>query len=430
VAGRAGGDGGARDGNNPTALLNLAAITMESSPETALRHLHQAEKAAPRDVAVQINLGAALMTLARLPEARAHFARALELAPGHVVARNNLAHVDLALGRFGVETWDAYRARWMHESFTGRHALPGLRYLDALELPAPGQGRERLLVHLEQGLGDEIFFAGCLGEMRRHTSALAISCEPRLARLFAQAFPGIEVIARELGWEERARAFAADAQVYAGDLPYWLRRSSASFPAPRAYLHADAARAAHWRERLHALDTDGVPTLKIGISWRGGMPASGRASRSVPMWEWAPLFSLPGISWIDLQYGEHQAELHAAQGAGVPLTRFEDALADYDETAALVRGLDLVVSVTTAVVDLAGALDVPCWVLVPRKPIWKFGAAGERTPWYGSLRLFRQGAQEKWSAPMARLTAALESAPAVRSARLAQRRGQLLAQMQ
>jgi tetratricopeptide (TPR) repeat protein len=373
--------------DNAVALLNLAAISVDDDPEAALRQLRMAEKLTPDDPAVHTNLGTASMHLGRLEEARRHYIRALELAPGDLAARSNLATLDLAEGRHCAATWEAFRARWMHPSYPKRHALEGVRYLDDPVLP-----RERLLVHLEQGLGDEIYFAACLGDLRAHAAAVAVSCEPRLESLLTGAFPGMTVIPRTADWEARARAFAPQSQVYAGDLPCWLRRDGTGFPGARAYLHADPARAARWRKRLDALGGE----LKIGISWRGGGAATGRKERSIPLWEWAPLFCLPGVHWIDLQYGDHLDELQAVQAAGVRISRFDQAIADYDDTAALVSELDLVISVTTAVVDLAGAMNRPCWVLVPRRPLWKFGVRGEQMPWYPSLRLFRQDADEDW----------------------------------
>jgi len=386
--------------DNSMALLNLAAISMEDEPETAVRHLRMAEKLTPGDAGVHTNLGTALMYLGRLAEARQHYARALELAPGDLAARSNLANLDLADGRYCAATWDAFRARWMHHSYPQQHVIPGVRYLDAPVLP-----RERVLVHLEQGLGDEIYFAGCVDDLRAHAAAIALSCEPRLHGLLTRAFPGITVIPRNAGWEARARAFAPQSQVYAGDLPYWLRRDRAAFPGARAYLQADPARAAHWRGRLNALGRG----LKIGISWHGGSPATGRNARSIPLWQWAPLLRLPGIQWIDLQYGDHGHELKAARESGVAITRFEQSIADYDDTAALVSELDLVISVTTAVVDLAGAMNKPAWVLVPKRPLWKFGVQGERTPWYPSLRLFRQGEGEAWDSVLHRVAERLEA---------------------
>ena len=391
----------AADADNAVALSNLASITMDDDPRAALGHLLKAEALAPRDANIQINLGGLMMTLGRLGEARRHYLRALEFDPANLAVRSNLATLDLAEGRYSAASWDAFRARWKHESFSKHCVLPGLRYLDDEVLP-----RERVLVHLEQGLGDEICFAGCVDELRAHAAAVAMTCEPRLRTLFTTALPAVTVIAREGDWEARARAFAPQSQVYAGDLPYWLRRGSGSFPVRGAYLRADAARAAHWRARLRALGGG----LKIGISWRGGLQHTGRHSRSIPLWDWAPLLGLPGVQWIDLQYGEHRAELRAAQNAGVPITRFDEAIADYDETAALVSELDLVISVATAVVDLAGALGKPCWVLVPRLAMWKFGVDGPSTPWYPSLRLFRKSGDETWGRVMGRVAARLQGA--------------------
>lgn len=375
------------DDANPAALSNLAAILTGSEPQTAIQYLRRAEKLQPRDAVIQFNLGCACENLGKADDAARHYAKALAFDEDHIEARRNLALLNLAAGWFTVDNWKGMQARWLARDFNRSHLLHGVRYLNDERVP-----RQRVLVHMEQGLGDEIFLAACLFDLRELVREVAVTCEPRLEELFVAAFPGIDFIPRRGAWKKRAQSFAPDCQVYGGDLPYWFRRGAASFPRPGAYLRADAGRAAHWRQRLVALG----PGLKVGISWRGGLESTGRALRSIPLAQWGALFALPGIHWIDLQYGDDRTELHAARTAGVPITRFEDGLRDYGETAALVSELDLVISVTTAVVDLAGALNRPCWVFVPCKPLWKFGIKGHRTPWYPSLRLFRQGAGEDW----------------------------------
>ena len=185
------------------------------------------------------------------------------------------------------------------------------------------------------------------------------------------------------------------------------RRSLADFPRHSGYLKADPVRTHEWRGRLHALG----PGLKIGLSWRGGTPVSRVALRSIPLEAWTRLFALAGVRFVSLQYTEGAAaETAALARAGGPVvTHWQDAIDDYDETAALVSALDLTISVCTSVVHLAGALGRPVWVLAPQAAEWRYGTRGETLPWYPSARVFRQHESGDWEAVMRRVASELHA---------------------
>jgi hypothetical protein len=132
----------------------------------------------------------------------------------------------------------------------------------------------------------------------------------------------------------------------------------------RAYIRADPARVEYWRDRLSRFG----PALKVGISWRGGAPRTRRALRSVPLQDWLPILR-QNAHFISLQYGPCASEIDALLDADnkMSLHHWQEAIDDYEQTAALATALDLVISVQTAVVHLAGALGAPAWVLVPRQ---------------------------------------------------------------
>jgi hypothetical protein len=151
------------------------------------------------------------------------------------------------------------------------------------------------------------------------------------------------------------------------------------------------------------------------VSWVGGTVKTGKSRRSMTLEDWVPVLRLRGIRFISLQYTDCRAELAWLREAhGLEVVHWQEAIDDYDETAALVTALDAVASVCTAVVHLAGALDRPTRVAVPWWPAWPFMLEGEEMPWYPSVRLIRQQQPHDWSAPMARIAgeiAALARAP-------------------
>jgi len=246
-----------------------------------------------------------------------------------------------------------------------------------------------LLIYGEQGLGDQIMFASCFGEAIARAGRCVIECDPKLVALFARSFPGAWVQASVPAGEEPrwlAQTGPIDWQIPMGSLPGFWRRNWGEFPQHNGYLRAAPERIAYWRARLDALG----PGLKIGLSWRGGVAATRRHLRSIALDQFLPLLRLPA-TFVSVQYGDCASDIDSLRQAHrVNLPHWQDALEDYDETAALVCALDLVISVCTAVIHLSGALGRPVWVLVPAVAEWRYLDHGEALPWYPSARLYRQ----------------------------------------
>ena len=183
-------------------------------------------------------------------------------------------------------------------------------------------------------------------------------------------------------------------QIAAGSLACRFRRSAAEFPQHQGFLKADPASVAAWRTRLAALG----PGRKIGLSWQGGVGFTGRKRRSLTLEQLLPILRLPGIQFVNLQYTEVREEMRALESRhGVKVHHWQEAIDDYDQTAALVAALDSVLTVCTAIVHLTGALGRPALVMVPFGPDWRYGASGERMIWYPSVRLLRQRRIGDWS---------------------------------
>jgi hypothetical protein len=267
-----------------------------------------------------------------------------------------------------------------------------------------------LLIYGEQGVGDEIMFASCFSDVLARADNVIIECDRRLAPLFARSFPAAKVQARvsseDVAWLREAGAI--NLQCASGSLPRLFRRSVAEFPAHAGYLRADDAKIAKWRERLAKMPGK----IKVGLSWRGGVDRTRRNLRSIDLIKLAPLFHLPDVTFVSLQYGDVAAECDAASAVfGKPIVQFPEAIADYDETAALVCALDLVVSVQTAIVHLTGALGKPALVMLPFSPEWRYMRAGDRMLWYPSVKLLRQEKPKEWEPVILRVAEELADFP-------------------
>ena len=366
-------------------------------PARALESCEQAARLRPRDPAVHDLRGAALYALGRTDEAMQAYACALAQDGSYAPARYHRALLHLARGEFALG-WPGYELR-RTDPRSALHAggePPGPPYWEGSDLA----GRS-LLVRREQGLGDEIMFACLLPPLAAVAARVLLECDPRLRALFARSFPQVEVLGERLG----DAAGRAELQAGAGSLARLFRRQLADFPAHAGYLRADPRAVESWRRRLSSLG-DG---LKIGLSWTGGTARTRQALRSIPLPEWQPLLATPGARFVSLQHTpEASRELEGLRARhGIDLAHWPEAIVDTDQTAALVSALDLVVSVCTSVVHLAGALGRPVWVLVPSVPEWRYGLAGASMPWYPTARLFRQAAGADWKPALAAVAAAL-----------------------
>lgn len=360
----------------------------------------QAHPASARALAVLSTVANAEGDIA---EAEAHARAAATINPEETLAHQNLALALLKRGAYA-EGWQEYEARKQLEAHAGNY----LRY------PFPEwEGGElagrTIFVYAEQGLGDEIMFASCLPDLVSRVKRVMVECEPRLKTLFQRSFPECGVFGRPRtvtnAWT-RSLDPQPQVQTAIGSLPRFFRRSESDFPAHSGYLRADAARIASWRERLAGLGQG----LKVGLSWRGGLMRTGRVRRSLELDQLLPLLRRTDIGFVSLQYGKVTDELAAfARRHRMSLPHWDDALADYDETAALVCALDAVVSVCTSLVHLTGALGKPVLVMAPSSPEWRYRMSGATMPWYPSARIYRQARPGDWGSVVEQVHVDLDS---------------------
>lgn len=355
--------------------------------ERGCRHLERALALDPDDTIAQCNYTLLLLLHRGDPEAALALCdRLLSRDPAMHEARLNRALAALTLGRFET-TWDDYEAR---KRVRG-HYVP--RSFPFPEWRGEDPAGKTVFVHSEQGLGDEIMFASCFGDLIDRAGACVIECSARLRALFARSFPRARFVAADAASTSGASE-RADLHVAAGSLPRFFRRSWVDFPEHSGYLRSDPELQAQWRRRLDALGAG----LKVGLAWRGGAVSTRSALRSLELTALAPLFALPGCRFVDLQYGATDADrMKLREAIGSEPQRWPEAIEDLEQCAALMANLDVVISVCTTVVHLAGALGRPVWVMTPRIAEWRYLRSGERMPWYPSASLVRQETPGDWN---------------------------------
>ena len=341
------------------------------------------------------NLGNAQMGLGHIDSARMSYDRAIEIEPDHAKAHWNLSLCHLLKGNF--------RDGWKEHDWRVKAGQVNIdNYPQPLWQGQPLEGKT-ILVHAEQGIGDETLFASCIPELIEQAGEVIVTCDPRLTKLFIRSFPEAMIygVTRTKAYDAAGFREQVDYQTPAGGVPKFFRNEWSDFPG-RLYLVADESKTAMWRERYDALG----PGLKIGISWRtGGLPAS-RRTRVTSLPQWQHLFNMPGVQWINLQYGnvvEEIAAEHERSGTMIHDWDDGDPLVDLDGFSSRLSALDLVISVGNASAHLAGALGVESWVLLPRPATWRWLDQGEKIPWYSSVTALRQQTQGDWTPVLERL---------------------------
>jgi hypothetical protein len=220
--------------------------------------------------------------------------------------------------------------------------------------------------------------------------------------VFARAFP--EAVVVEASDPPHPATQSVHFHAPLGNIGRWLRPNLASFPVQKSFLKADPARSRALRERY------GQGPL-VGIAWRSKNAAIG-GQKSIPLAAWKPVLTVPGVKWINLQYGdvaEELAKIRESFGIEIRNDPEIDQLADMDALLAQVAALDLVITTSQTVAHVAGALGVPVWILLPRGEglLWYWFLEGEKSPFYPSARLFRQASRGGWSEILERVAALL-----------------------
>jgi Tfp pilus assembly protein PilF len=385
---------------------------LERAPESALAHqllglihvarfeIAEGEKRLQQALAIRPDLPTAHNSLGhcraiqgREQEALAHFNTALCLEPRHALAHYNRATVWLKLGRFR-EGWAEHEWRFAAGVSARQPEVGPLWDGGSLE------GRA-LLVYTEQGLGDTIQFARFLPMLRRRARRLVVATQHPLRRLLE----GLGCVDSWFPMGESAE-ISFDVHVALMSVPALLRLDERSLPRVVPYLFAEPERVAAWRPAVRRL-----PGYKVGVCWQGNPMFPLDRYRSIPLRHFAPLAATPGVSLVSLQRGPGVDQIETNRES-VPLTVLPELDRDgaFLGTAAVIQNLDLVISADTAVAHLAGAMGKPVWLLLSANGDWRWQIDRADSPWYPTMRLFRQRTLGDWSAVFAEVAEALGNA--------------------
>jgi Flp pilus assembly protein TadD len=291
------------------------------------------------------------------------------------------------------EGWEEYEWR-----FRIGGAAPLMPPTDKPQWDGAALGDRTLLLIADQGFGDAIQFSRYIPWAEQRCPNVAIACSAELAPLLRQVTARAKLFQRWPDCPDYA-AFAA-----LSGLPRLAGTRVESVPAPIPYLRADPARVALWKQRLDGLVPDGF--RRIGVIWAGRPTHNNDRNRSALLTDFLPVANVPGIALLALQKGPKTGQAGEYYGRA-PLINVGAEIQDYDDTMAILENLERLVTVDTSVAHLAGAMGRPVWIMLPRAPDWRWLLEREDSPWYPTVRLFRQTQVRRWDDVAQRIAAAL-----------------------
>ena len=382
----------------------------------------------PNHADVCNNLANLFRDLERPDDAAYYFERSLQLKPDSADTRHNQVLLWLMQGEYE-QAWPAYEWRWKSRQMKG-----GLRHFQQPLWQGNRLPDKTILLHPEQGFGDTIQFIRYAALVKERVGTVLFESPPELARLLATC-PGID---RILPSGSSLPFFDVHAPLMS--LPGLFGTTLATIPAHIPYLTADAGLVGHWAEEIKSdkvtrwqgdkVSKDPTrspghlvtlsPCLNVGLVWQGnpghGYRAKNRADRrrSIRLEQFVPLASVPGVRFFSLQKGFGSEQLAKVRDV-FPIIDLSSRLQDFMDTAAIMKNLDLVISIDSSPVHLAGALGVPIWLALPKSPCWRWLLGRDDSPWYPTARLFRQSCWGQWEDVVERLATALAQEVAKRA---------------
>ena len=334
------------------------------------------------------SLGTMLVLQARPAEAVDCYMCAIALKPDWAEPHVELATTLFLTGRW-TEAWPHYE--WRFEPIGAKLPLAQPRWRGE-----PLDGRT-ILLHSEQGLGDALQFVRYAPLVKQRGATVIVECQPQLASLLATC-PGVDRVSRR--WEPLP---PFDTYIQLLSLPRFFGTTPDNIPAEIPYLRPPAELVEHWRAELRA-----PSKLKVGIAWQGSKGNSLDSVRSIPLDHFGSLARNERIQLYSLQMGDGREQLARLAGDW-PIVDLADRLGDFENTAAIVKNLDLVITCDSAPAHLAGALGVPVWIALRQVPDWRWMLDRADSPWYPTARLFRQTSRGDWPGVFRQIDEALNS---------------------
>ncbi len=353
--------------------------------DSALHHYNKAFELAPADEAIyHFYLGSVSESKGDTADALSHYDKALALNNELPEAHLNKALCLLLVGKFK-EGWAEYEWRlrcpdWMRQ----RHLqLPNIPLWNGVSWPG-----KTILVIAEQGYGDTFQFCRYLTLLAERFSKVVVYCKPEIAGLI-KSVDGVDEVVIS-GQNVLAEHF--DSYVYMMSLPHLFGSTLDTIPNKSPYIQVPTQLANEWQQRV-CLDNKG---FKVGLAWSGSPSNARNVIRKIPLSDLAPLGNVPGVRFFGLQKGPGCEEA-LSPPENMDFIDLSNSISDFSDTAAAIEGLDLVITVDSAVAHLAGALGKPVWVLLYTPPDWRYLIDREDSPWYPSMRIFRQDESRRWA---------------------------------
>jgi tetratricopeptide (TPR) repeat protein len=363
--------------------------------DEALASLDRAIELGPGVAEAHSNRGTALKELKRFDEALASYDRAIAINPDLAHAHFSKGVLLLSTGSFR-NSWHLYEWRWKIENYVSRPFVTSRPQW-------AGAGQKRVVAWAEQGVGDEVMFGALLPELRQVSSEVIAKIDARLIPLFARSMPGITFVANPDAVDENAY----DEHAALGSLCRYFRLNESSFGATRnGYLVDDKAKTETIRK---ALTADAAGKKLCGISWRSTNIKTG-ADRSLDLKAFVEMLPSDKLQFVSLQYGDTAGEIERVKSKlGVTVLSYKDVdnFKDIDGLASLIKACDVVVSVDNTTVHLSGALGQDTRVLLPVVAEWRWQVDRDDSPWYASVRLYRQVRDRDWTGPFEKVKADL-----------------------
>lgn len=380
--------------DNPDFHNNLGlCLRMQGRLDEAIDAYRQALSISPRYAAAHNNLGLDLQATGHCAEAVAHYEEAIRQQPQFAEAHWNLGLACLLLGDMA-RGWSEYEWRLRCQPFSG----DGLT-LDRVELwQGQSLGGKTLLVRREQGAGDTLQFLRFVPELVRRGARVLLDVTPDLAELTRSLDRQIEIVDRA------APLPPVDYYINLMSLPHRLHITRQTLPSQFPYLLPNPELVTRWKDRLKPFQGK-----KIGIVWGGNPAQANDRNRSCPLEKLQPLFQLPDLTWFSLQKGAPAEQLQKLPPD--TLIDLGSQLNTFADTAAVLHAVDLLITVCTSVAHLAGAINRPAWVMLQYASDWRWLLDRDDSPWYPSVRLFRQKEIGDWDGVCAQLENALAEQP-------------------
>jgi hypothetical protein len=362
-----------------------------------LQHTHKAIGAyqtalrlRPRYFDALLGLGNALRQVGRTEAALNYFAAAVRVNPSQALAHWELGTTQLALGQF-VPGWTEFEWRWKLADFTTPAPCFEQPPWDGEDL-----GGQRILLHCEQGYGDLIQFSRYATLVANRGGKVILGC-PESLRSLMETVPGVTEIVTT-----RRDLPPFDTHAPVMSLPAIFGTTLETIPATIPYIRpgSPSPQKSKWVEDL--------PGLQVGVVWAGASTHRNDANRSLALELLEPLLRLPNIHWHSLQVGGGADQLARPEFSG-KIVDLGNQFNHFDDTAAAIAELDLVLAVDTAVAHLAGAMGKTVWLLLPFEAEWRWMIAREDSPWYPTMRLFRQSSPGNWKELLERVARELKA---------------------